>query len=103
MCNAAATLNFGKIPIGGMSGNDVNIAEYLKHNWNTEEWARPYFIQTMGNIPMDKAPKDFDDWVEMIKKDYEPARYWYDSVFKTNCFEPRMAPVKPPKTNDKDM
>lgn len=30
----------------------------------------------------------------MIAKDYEPARYWFESEFKTNCLEPRMAPVK---------
>lgn len=93
MCNAAATLDFGNVPVGGMSGSTVNIADYLRHNWNTEDWARPYFVSTMGSVPMDQAPEDFDKWVSMIQEDYEPARFWYDSEFVTNCLEPRMAPV----------
>jgi hypothetical protein len=59
MCNAAATLNFGKVAIGGTKGDDVNVGEYLKFNWDNEEWARPYFVQTMGKVPLDQAPKDF--------------------------------------------
>jgi hypothetical protein len=93
MCNAAATLDFGNIPTGGNQGDFVNIAAYLKHNWDNEEWARPYFVQTMGSIPLESAPTDFDQWVSLVQKDYEPARYWYESEFQTNCLEPRMAPV----------
>lgn len=72
----------------------MNVANYLRHNWNTEDWARGYFVQSMGNVPMEEAPEDFDKWVSMIQKDYDPARYWYDSEFLTRCFEPRMEPVK---------
>ena len=99
-CNAAATLNFGKIPTGGMKGNEINIGEYLKFNWDTEDWARPYFVSTMGKVPLDKAPKDFEEWRKMIEKDYTPAQFWFESAFVTNCFEPRMAPEK--KKSDMD-
>lgn len=47
----------------------------------------------MGNVKIEEAPKDFDEWRNMIEKDYEPARYWYDSIFQTECMGPRMEPV----------
>jgi hypothetical protein len=101
MCNAAATLDFGNVPTGGMQGDNVNIAAYLKHNWDNEEWARGYFVQTMGSVKLEDAPEDFDKWVSMIQEDYEPARYWYESEFQTNCLEPRMAPVAAAKEESK--
>ena len=71
----------------------------ITYNWDSEDWARDYFVSTMGNPPMslEEAPKDFKEWANMIAKDYEPARYWFESEFKTNCLEPRMAPVKDKK------
>jgi len=100
MCNAAATLDFGKVPVGAKSGSKVNVGEYLKHNWDTEEWARPYFVQTMGKMSLEDAPKDFREWAKAISEDYEPARCWFESEFMTQCMEPRM---QPEKSNDLDL
>lgn len=81
MCNAAETLNFGQVPVGGTEGVNVNIGDYLRDFWNNG--GRPYFVQTMGNIPLDSASEDFDTWAKDISKDYEPARYWFESEFRT--------------------
>lgn len=54
MCNAAETLDAGMIPTGGMEGQNVNIANYLRDFWG--KGGREYFVNTMGNVPLDKAP-----------------------------------------------
>jgi len=37
----------------------------------------------MGNVPIENAPMDFEEWRQMIEKDYDPARYWSDGEFQT--------------------
>ena len=44
----------------------------------------------MGNVKLEDAPYDFMEWADMISKDYEPARYWFESSFRSVCMEPRM-------------